>query len=343
MCLVTPTALGAQEGTPVEIGGLLRTGFIAQPEEAGQNDGFDIFDAHASLGGEIGLVFEYFVRGAFDTEDTALRLLDARLDFSIIPEASIGLGLSRPFFGLEAMEDEGDFTFLRRAQASDAIAPGRQVGLTVFGEALEARLTYGGGMYNGNGSTLENDDGRYMYAGRAQFNTIGPIEFYEDLVIQVGASIAYSKDDAAELDPGLVTPGPEPDPFFEPESFAGERLLLGADFYASYRAFSFRAEYLRGEYEPTIEEPGLEEEEFDAYGGYVEGAYSLWGALEAVLRYDGFSPALGDNRDFMVLGLNIYPGYYAKIGLQYAFDLHDSAPAPTIAGNQFVLLAQVDF
>jgi hypothetical protein len=339
--LISPAPLVAQEGLPVEIGGLLRTGFRSQPEETGENDGFEVFDAHVSLGGEIGLVFEYFVRGAFDTEDDVLRLLDARLDLSIIPEASIGFGLSRPYFGLEALEDEGDFTFLRRAQVSDAIAPGRQVGVTLFGEALDNRLSYGGGIYNGNGRTLENDDGRFMYAARAQFNTIGPIEFYEDLVIQVGASIAYSEDDAAELGPGLITPLPDAVPLFDPESFASQRFLLGADFYASYRAFSFRGEYLRGEYELADPEPGFED--LTAYGGYLEGGYSLWGALEAVLRYDGFSSTEGDNRDFLVLGLNIYPGYYAKIGLQYAFDLHESVPAPTIAGNQFALVAQVDF
>jgi hypothetical protein len=344
----SPTALVAQEGAPVEIGGLLRTGFRSQPEETGASDGFEVFDAHVSLGGEIGLVFEYFVRGEFDTEDDVLRLLDARLDFPIIPEANVGFGLSRPYFGLEAMEDEGDFMFLRRAQASDAIAPGRQVGVTLFGEALDNRLTYGGGIYNGNGRTLDNDDGRYMFAARGQFNTIGPIEFYEDLVIQVGASIAYSDDDAAELGPGLVTPLPDAVPLFDPDSFAGERLLLGADFYASYRAFTFRGEYLRGEFD--LEEPDDGEgpddgelDDLDAYGGYIEGSYSVWGALEAVLRYDGFSPAQGESRDFLAVGLNIYPGYYAKIGLQYAFALHDSPPAPTIAGNQFALVVQVDF
>lgn len=338
---LTNGAVEGQEGPPLEVGALLRAGVRVEPEETGRNDGFDLYDAHVSLGGEIGIVFEYYVRGAFDTDDNTLRLLDARADLPFIPEAGVGFGLFRPAFGLEALEDEGDFTFLRRSQASEAIAPGRQVGAELFGEALEGRLTYGAGISNGNGTTLENDDNRFLYSARVQFNSIGPIEFYEDLVVQVGASIAYSEDDAAELGPGLVASPDESDLLSGESTYSGERLLWSADAYLSYRGITLTGEYLRGDYEPADPEEGFEE--LDAYGGYVELSYSTWGALQGVVRYDGFSPAEGENRDFLIFGVNVYPGYYAKLGVQYAVDLHDSPPAPTVAGNQFIFLVQVDF
>ena len=327
----------AQDGPSVEIGGLLRTGLRIEPEETGRNDGFDIFDAQASLGGEIGVVFDYFVRGAFDTRDNTFKLLDATARLSLIPEAGIGFGLFRPSFGLEALEDEGDFTFLRRSQASEAIAPGRQVGAEFYGKALESRLTYGAGIFNGNGRTLENDNNKFMYAARVQYNSIGPIEFYDDVVIQVGGSIAYSQDSDAELGPGLVPPPPEQDD----GGFAGNRLLYGADLRLAFRGISLTGEYLTGdfEHEPEDSEP----EEPNAYGGYVEAGYRAFGTVEGVVRYDGFHPAAGDNRDFIVFGVNVYPGYYAKLGVQYAVGLHGSRPSPTVADGQFALLVQVDF
>ena len=173
----------AQDGVSIEIGGLLRTGLRIESEETGHNDGFQIFDAQATLGGQVGVVFDYFLRAAFDTEDNTLKLLDAVVRHSFIPEAGVGFGMFRPSFGLEALEDEGDFTFLRRSQASVAIAPGRQIGAEFFGEALETRLTYGAGIFNGNGRTLENDNNQFMVAARAQYNSVGPVELYSDLVI----------------------------------------------------------------------------------------------------------------------------------------------------------------
>jgi hypothetical protein len=344
----------AQGSLPIEIGGLLRTGLRIESEESGHNDGFQIFDAQASLGGKVGIVFDYFVRAAFSTEDNTLRLLDVTARIPFIPEAGLGIGMFRPSFGLEALQDEGDFTFLRRSQASAAIAPGRQIGAEFYGGALETRLTYGAGIFNGNGRTLENDDNRFMYAARVEYNSIGPIEFYNDLVIQVGGSIAYSQDSNAPLGTGLITPPAEP-PCGDPpedgcvppplpvdrEGYAGKRLLYGADVYLSYRGFSVTAEYLRGDYEP--DDPVTEAGKRDAYGGYVEAGYSGFGVVEGVVRYDGFHPAAGDNRDFIVFGVNIFPGYYAKLGVQYAVGLHGSRPSPTLADGQFVLLVQVDF
>ena len=346
---LVPTAARAQSqsagSSALQPGALLRAGLQIEPDESDRNSGFTIFDAQASLRGDVGGVFSYFTRVDVDFDDPTIRLLDARFDATIIPEARIGVGLFRPAFGLEALTDEVDFTFARRSQASEAIAPGRQVGAELFGDALEGRLTYGAGMSNGNGPTLENDDNRFLYAARAQFNTIGPIEFYDEMVLQFGASVAYSKDTDAELGPGLITPPPTPDlfPIFEPTGFAGERFLWGVDFHSTYRGFALTAEYLSGNFDPE-EQGGPEIDGQRAYGGYVEAGWRGLGLFEGVVRYDGFHPVEGENRDYLVFGVNIFPGSYAKMfGIQYAVKLHGSPPAPTIAGNQLILLGQIDF
>lgn len=342
-CVGTPRAVAAQQvGLPLEIGGLLRTGLRIEPDSSGTADGFDVFDARASVSGEVGIVFDYFFQAEFDPDEDAFHLLDAKATLPIMPEFELSVGLFKAPFGLEALQTRGEITFLERSQASEALAPARQVGVAFDGSVFDGRLTYGAGVFNGNGRTFENDGSDFMFSGRAEFNSIGTIAFYDDFVIQVGASFAYSRDTAAELGAGLVTGDPTTAPELT-SSFAGDRLLFGGDVQATYHAWSLTGEYLRGDFDIDAPELGEAPIETDAYGGYVELGYRAYGAIEGVLRYDGFNPAVGANRDFLLAGLNVYPGHYAKFGVQYAFDLHDSPVAPTVAGNQFILLAQVDF
>lgn len=335
----------AASQSTLDVGGLLRAGFRAEPKSSETPDGFDVFDVRLDLSGKIGIIFDYFVQVEYDEDEDDFRLLDARAGLPIRPEAEIGFGLFRPAFGLEALTDKGQLTFLERSQATEAIAPGRQVGVELSGEAADARLTYGVGVFNGNGRRLENDGSDYMFAGRVQYNTIGPVPFYDDLVLQVGGSVAYSEDTAAELGLGFEGTAPGEEPIGLGDAFGGDRLLWAVDLHASYRGWSITAEYLRGDYDAELSPDESEPEvSLDAYGGYVEAGHLFWGgAIEAVARYDGFSPAIGENRDFVLLGINIFPGQYAKFGLQYAIELHDSQPSPFLDGGQFLFVAQVDF
>jgi phosphate-selective porin len=341
--LSMPTDLLAQTGgPPIEVGGLLRTGFRAEPADAADPDGFDVFDARIRVKGDVGIVFDYFLQAELDSDEGVGRLLDARARVPILPEFAISFGLFKPPFSLEALQSKRDLTFIERSQSVTAIAPGRQVGLEVGGEAMDSRLSYGVGVFNGNGRRLENDGDDFMYTARVQFNSIGSIAFYEDFVVQVGVSVGHSDDTSAGLGAGTVTG----DPALQPEltsAFAGERTFWGADARLEYRGWSLTGEYVRADYDVAPAGGVGEAAEAEAYGGYVEAGYRAFGAIEGVARYDGFHPAAGENRDFLVLGVNLYPGHYAKFGVQYGIALHDSPNGPTLAGNQFIFLAQVDF
>jgi hypothetical protein len=340
--MIAPAGAAAQD--PIEIGVLLRTGFRADPASTGESDGFEVFDARAKASGEISRLFDFFMQIDYDTDAERFRLLDAYATVPVLPEVDLSIGLLRPSFGLEALLARGDLSFLERDQASEAIAPGRQVGVSAEGLLLEGRITLGAGIFNGNGRTLENDGNDYMAAGRVQYNSIGTtIAFYDEFVIQVGGSIAYSKDSSADLGRGIVTGDPGAAPELT-DGFAGERLLLGGDVKATYRAWEVTAEYLRGEYDLDLVGGGPDElADLDSHGGYAEVKYRAWGLAELLGRYDAFKPAIGESRRFLVFGLNILPAEEAKLGFQYAVGLSDSPDAPTIAGNQFLFLAQVDF
>lgn len=348
----SPTPLAAQAtGPPLAIGGLLRTGARFEPEDAGRRDGFEVFDARVSLQGQIGIVFDYFLEGAFEERGDALpdedsglefELLDARLTLPIRRPLNLSVGQFKAPFGGETLLRKGDIRFLERALAGRAIAPGRQVGLELHGETLEGRLTYRAGAFNGNGRGLENDDNSFLYAGRAQFNTVGPIEFYEDLVIQVGANLAFSSDSAVRLDPGLDgSPAGEAGlpAGVDLASWQGDRFLVGFDLHATYRGWELNAEYLRADLDPDA--AGVED--LEAWGGYIEGVYGFFNAVEGAVRYDYLNPVAGPDWKFLVLGLNVFPGFHAKFGVQYAFAVDGSPDGPGIAGDQLILLAQVAF
>lgn len=330
------------DGPPLDIRGLLRTGLRFEPGSSARNDGFEVFDARLGLEGEIGIVFDYDLEAEFDDRTDEFRLLDARLTVPFSPEANLSVGQFKAPFGRELLLPKGDIRFLERAQASRAIAPGRQVGVALHGSALESRLTYSGGVFNGNGRNLENDDDDFLFAARAQYNNVGPIEFYEDLVVQIGAGLAYSDDRRAGLDPALDGRVPtDPSSPVDFAAFHGERFLWGVDLHTSYRGMGLDAEYLRGSYDAEVLGPGADA--LVAEGGYVEAYWAAWGAIEPVVRYDGFDPALGGYRDFLILGVNVYPGFNASFGIQYALALGDELPDRELADGQFILLTEVDF
>jgi hypothetical protein len=331
-----------QDRDPIEFGALLRTGFRVDPEETGRNDGFELFDARARVSGQVSLVFDYLLQVEYDASDRTFRLLDAAALIPLIPEFEVSLGLFRPQFGLEASVDgdRGDLTFLERAQATEAIAPGRQLGVGIGGSTFDGRLSYGGGVFNGNGRSATNDGDGFMFSARALYNSIGTIAFYEDLMIQVGASVAHSKDVEAPLGTGLGG-GPTPELFTDQPLYAGKRLLYGADVKATYRKWALTGEYYGASLTPDPGDPRPADAK--AHGGYVEAGFRIDPVVDLVARYDAFKPIDGGDRRFMLFGVNLYPGVYGKIGVQYAVALRDSSPAPTVAGNQFIAYAQIDF
>jgi phosphate-selective porin OprO/OprP len=349
---------GEDEGPTIEWGGLLRTGVQVGPADLGRDDGFRIHDARLRASGEIGIVFDYFVQGGFDDRTDELRLLDARLSLPIVPQLAAEIGQFKAPFGREALQGKGEITFVERSQVTQLVAPGRQVGLQLAGEALDDRLLYRGGVFNGTGRGLDNDGGGFLWAARARYAPLGTARFYDELKVELGASVAFSSDSAAPLagmadrPAGELTPRT---PRLDLTSFRGDRFLWGVDLEAGYRGFFVRGEYLRGEFDPETPAPPGADGDVVAEGAYVEGGYSFLGAIEGVVRWDALNGVLGsvdgvpvneepgEGSDFLVIGLNLFPGYETKIGLQYAVGLAGARRGPALADGEFALNAQVDF
>ena len=321
----------------VEPLGLLRAGLRVEPDSSPRNTSFEIFDARLGVQGGFGTLLEYMLHAGFNTVDDEFRLLDAVVSISPIPEFGVNLGQFKAPFSMEELLFRPDIKYENRAQAVNAIAPARQIGASVSGAFFEERLDYEVGLFNGNGRSLDNDNDSFLYGGRVQFNTIGPLDFRDEFVLQVGGNVAFSQD--SDVDLALMgTLDPAEGDLAE---YSGDRLLWGLDLHTSYQGFFFDAEFLRAELEPEPEE-GPVFSTSTAQGGYLQVGYQfLSGFVEGLIRYDAFEPIGEEDRDFLLVGANLYAGYNYRVEAQYVIGLHDSAPSPELADGQFILFLQL--
>jgi hypothetical protein len=358
LCLTVgrPVVLQAQSGPTLDVTGLLRTGFRLESSATGGRDGFALYDARIGATGKVGIVFDYVAGIEVDRREESIRLLDAALGFAIRDDLlRLGIGLERSRFGGEAIENKSDIPFIERFQGSLALAPGRQLGLGLSGEALEGRLNYAGGMYNGNGSSWENDGDGFLWTARAGWNSVGELEFFEDFVWEVGASFAFSEDSALVALPLSLPEEGVANPVPVLTEFTGDRLSWGGNARVAYREFALAGEYLRTDFSHSDGEDSSSE------GWYAQGSFTLWAAAELLARYDSFRTAGGiggpdaaQTTKFLVLGVNILPGLVGRLGVQYAFGLDGTLAGqeisldrtntgPRLADGQFLLNLQVAF
>ena len=351
-----PGVLRAQDAPSLDVTGLLRTGLRLESAATGGRDGFALYDARLGATGKVGIVFDYVAGIEVDRREESIRLLDAALGFPIKEELlQLGIGLERTRFGEEAITNKADIALIERFQGSLALAPGRQIGLGLHGAALEGRLNYAGGVYNGNGAAWENDGDGFLWTARAGWNSVGELEFFEDFVWEVGASFAFSEDSALVALPLSLPEEGVANPVPMLTEFTGDRLSWGGNARVAYREFAVAGEYLRTDFSPTGGE------DVSSEGWYAQGSFTLWAAAELLARYDSFRTAGGvggpdaaETTKFLVLGVNVLPGLVGKLGFQYAFGLDGTLAGqemaldrtntgPRLADGQFLLNLQVAF
>jgi phosphate-selective porin len=358
--LAGPPLASAQDATGPNVlrpSGMLRTGFEVEPADADRADGFIVYDARLALTGVVGHVFDFTLGVEYDRDDAGIDLLDAIITFPLSGEAvRADLGGFRSPVSREATADKDMLPFVERSQSALALAPGRQLGLQVRGTALDERLRVAGGLFNGNGLRLENDDKAFLVAGRAAYNNVGEVEFPEDFVVAAGLSAAWSSDSALIVLPVEGRTGAEPEArrLVSLEEFEGDRIIWGADARLAYEGWTLAVEYLRTDYDPEVGES------LHADGVTVDLRHALWGLFDVGGRYDSFTPAVGFAGEpprasrFLVLGLGVAPGLFARAGLQYAIGIDSTTrgvgsaldgtnTAPPLTDDQFLLFLQLAF
>jgi phosphate-selective porin OprO/OprP len=139
------------------------------------------------------------------------RVIDAYLDARFDPAYSFRFGKFKPFVGLERLQGGSDIKFIERSYVSNNILPNRDFGLSLYGEALDKKLNYAVGYFNGvrdggENFTTQDENNHKDFAARV-FST--PFAGSDSALAGLGVGIAgtWSQDSNSNSLPSYKTPG----------------------------------------------------------------------------------------------------------------------------------------
>ncbi len=296
--------LGAVKRPYLSLGALVQVAgdFQIERSRPGHN-GFTVQNFRVSLGGELDRRFGYFLQTNFAASPS---ILDARLHVKPGDRMRLDAGQFKVPFSGELLTGAGDLDFVNRAQATTALAPGRQIGLQ-GGMDLGDRIGLKAGIFNGNPAGANaNDNNALLFALRLEARPVGPQRGDRSSRLSVGGSVAYSRDSAATL-PGLLT------------GFEGDRTLLGADARYTAGGWLLGGEVIVARLDPRaggVRRP---------WGHHVSLGYWLGPNVQALLRWERFDPdGLGATRDLLIGGLNLLPNSFTEIRVNYLVQTQDA-------------------
>lgn len=123
-----------------------------------------------SLGKLVGFRFTPEFAGAVGAGDSA-SIVDAYFDLKFHQAASVRVGKQKGPVGLERLQSGGAIGFVERGFPTE-LAPNRDLGVALFGELLDSKLSYTLGIFNGTADGRDvaaADDGLKEFAGRVFF------------------------------------------------------------------------------------------------------------------------------------------------------------------------------
>src|SRR5207237_2786816 len=171
-------------------------------------DRFRLRRARINLTGEFAEQFDFKVEGDFENSDglnnnrTAFEATDIFINWHQYPWAQVKMGQWKAPFGLEQITPDTVLYTIERTLPTGAITPERQVGIQLWGKPFATiwpgqadLLTYYGGIFNGNGRNItNNDNNNFMYVGRLE-STLFKDVFGKGSFLKLGTDILNSRDD----------------------------------------------------------------------------------------------------------------------------------------------------
>src|SRR5437867_12680358 len=289
-------------------------------------DRFRLRRARITLTGDFAEQFDFKMEGDFENSDgtspsnrTDFSGTDIWLNWHQFPGAQIKVGQYKAPFGLEQLTPDTSLFIIERSLPTGAITPERQIGVQLWGKPFtnvwpdqKDLLTYYGGIFNGNGRNINNNDNNnFMYVGRLE-STLFQDVFGKGSFLKLGADVLNSRDDkGTNISPSLnllVNADGSLSPFTLPS--ADERAAWSVDAWLKLGPFDLIGEYLE-EYVNgrTVNgvPPGFAN--FTTDGFYVTGGYFLIPKkLQAVVQWQHSNPGQkGNDGLYSILGgLNYY-------------------------------------
>src|SRR5437867_89685 len=357
-----------QAGSEIKLvlGGFIQTNFedgnvSAFEGRFGQTalkDRFRLRRARIGMTGDFAQNFDFKIEGDFEQNDGTSP--SSRVDFSgtdiwlnwhQFPEAQIKLGQYKAPFGLEQLTPDTTLLIIERSNTTGAITPDRQIGVELWGKPFtniwpeqKDLLTYYGGIFNGNGRNINNNDNnKFMYVGRLELMPFKVKIFGQESFLKLGGDVLNSRDDqGTNISPSgnlLVNADGSLSSFVLPG--ADERTAWSVDAWLNIGRFDLIGEYLE-EYVNgrTVNgvPPGFAN--FTTNGYYITAGYFLIPKkFQAAVQWQYLNPGQKGNDGIYSItgGLNYYiHGNDLKLMINYIHTWSDFRQAnPEFGQDEF--------
>lgn len=343
----TPSMFTGLKGFSLKVNGLGQFRYTFADSGAGSANvsSFKVATARVKFSGDMPLKFKYALQLAFERANGATTqqnsaLYDLLLTFAPLQEFNVTAGQFQIPAGAEAHTPTDAMDLANRYNAQDRILnPGtnHDVGVMVSGRALDKRLYYAAGMFNGNGANyVANDDGNHLYSARVEgvplrWNVGG---WDSELSVGVDGMWKRTNNDPSswrQTDLAATT-------FNEPF----DRTVWGANAAIKAGPAALKGEYIQGKLKGRLNNDPVK----NAEGWYLQGGVKvLKGALEPLVRYQTYDPddSVVNNKDieWTTLGLNWFiKGQNLRLLANYTFK---TEKASCYDNDEFVTQLQLSF
>jgi len=288
-------AATADGNNALTLAGRIQGRYTATDRDSGSDrSNFSVRRARLSVSGHVyNPNFRYGFQGDF-ADDFSLR--DAFFESTHVPWATAKAGQFKIPYNRSQVGSSAAMQFVERALTNDEFIlgdDGRDIGLSVGGEALPGTLAYSAGVFNGTGPNTSNSDTDHLILGRLLYTPLGAFaDYYQegDLLaaptprLGIGIAAAFSSDESngrTTTRAGLTNDELFPD-------------FTGADIYgttvdANFKLHGFAA--LADVYFRRIDPKGSAIDAFDAYGALVQAGYFVVPQrVEVAVRYAWIDP-----------------------------------------------------
>lgn len=216
-------------------------------------------------------------------------LLDAQVEFKIIPQAILKVGQFKVPFSLENLTSSSDLDTINRSQAEEKLCPGRDIGSQGrdIGAVLTGKFTmveYTLGIFNGSGINKTDNNDMKDVAARV---ILSPLD-----ALSCGASF-YKGKYSSSLDAPPV-----------------RRDRVGLELYLHKGDLSLKGEYIFAK-----------DDVISKSGWYLQAGYFfIPKKLQSVLKFDSYDKDRGmadDQKDIITLGVNWFLSGKTKFQVNY--------------------------
>lgn len=137
-------------------------------------------------------------------------IVDAYFDLKFSPQASLRIGKQKGPLGLERLQSGGSIELVERGFATELV-PNRDLGVALYGEALESTVSYTLGVFSGTADGRDvstSDDGLKEFEGRVFFEPFkNDYGFFKGLGFGIAGSTGAKDGTGNNLLPRYRSPG----------------------------------------------------------------------------------------------------------------------------------------